>query len=70
MINTVKNAFYITMTSAVMGVNSALAAINPIAAPVDQNLATPGELENVVQNWIVSLLGFLGILALLYALYG
>lgn len=68
--NVAKNAFYIAMTSAILGVNSALAAINPIVAQPDQNLVTPGELENVVQGWIVNLLGFLGVLALIYALYG
>ncbi len=68
--NIAKNAFYVAMTSAVMGVNNVLAAITPNREPVNSAIITEGSAEDVIQIWIERLLGFLYIVAVVYALWG
>lgn len=67
--NVAKSAFYVAITWAVMGVQNALADIT-ITEPVNPNIRTAGSAEDVIQQWVENLLGFLYIAAVLYALYG
>jgi len=68
--NVAKNAFYIAITSAMVWINDVLAAINPAAEAVNQGIVTTGSAEDVIQLYVQRLLGFLYIIAVLYALWG
>lgn len=68
--NVAKNAFYVAMTSAVVGVNTVLAEINPGADKVASDIVTTGSAEVVIQVWISRLLQFLYVIAVVYALWG
>ena len=68
--NVAKNAFYIAITSVMMGVNTVLAEINPGRDKVQGDIVTTGAADQVIQVWVSRLLGFLYVVAVLYALWG
>jgi hypothetical protein len=68
--NIAQNTFYVALTAALMGVQNVLAAIDPNRGQVNQGIVTEGSAEVVIQVWIERLLGFLYIVAVVYALWG
>ncbi len=68
--NVVKNTFYVAATSVVMGVNNALAVIDPGEARVDPGLGDNVPLDERIQGYVVTLMTYLAVLAVLYGLWG
>lgn len=71
--NVAKTAFYIAGISAgisLFGANNVLAVIDASREPVNSAIVTEGSAEDVIQVFVARFLGFLYIIAVLYALWG
>ena len=69
--NTVKNTIYSATGLALLGLNSAHAAINWEGKAIDEGIkGSGGSADTVIQNLIGNFMNFLAIIAVVFALWG
>ena len=68
--NLLKNSFYTGLWIMFLGLNNANAAISANTAVINDWIRTAWTADTVIQAWLSNLLGFLYLIAVLFAIWG
>lgn len=65
-----KKVFYAATATGLLTLNKAFAGINADGTTINPWMITQGTVDQVAQQWIVNIMGFLALAAILYGLWG